>query len=78
MHEELHDSSSRGPKDSEAERELMLQRVIAAMEEHEALGEVRSTRCHVCQDLLRVTPLGDTAWRLVCPCGRYADNLRGI
>lgn len=35
-------------------------------------------RCPYCSELMRVDMHGETAWVVVCPCGKVKETFRGI
>ena len=55
-----------------------LEIVDAAMGEFLAHGVVSSVKCDVCGSLLKVSKIGDEAWKIECLCDKFNDTLRGI
>lgn len=53
-------------------------KISAAMEEHESTGKVCTVKCEECSRPIEITPLGNTAFKISCSCGKYSDTLRGI
>lgn len=48
----------------------------AALGEFVRDGTVTTVRCHVCNELIQITPIGDTALRVSCPCSHFNGTLR--
>jgi hypothetical protein len=51
--------------------------VLAALHQHQTRLPVIA-RCPFCAELLRVEALGESAWRVDCPCGKCKDTFRGL
>jgi hypothetical protein len=51
---------------------------LAALDEDDKFGEVKTVKCERCSQLLVVSKLGKTAWKVSCPCGLYDDTLKGF
>ncbi|HEX8262029.1 MAG TPA: hypothetical protein VF547_04050 [Allosphingosinicella sp.] len=49
-----------------------------AMGEFQDYGRVVSVKCDECDGLIEIVALGDSAWSMRCPCGKFNDTLRGI
>lgn len=50
----------------------------SAVAEYQRSGRVRNARCDVCQSVIQVKPLGESAWATNCACGRHRDTIRGL
>lgn len=51
--------------------------VLAALLQHHARLPVIE-RCPYCAGLLRVDAPSESAWLVVCPCGKSKDTFRGL
>ena len=63
---------------TDAELEVLLPRIEAALTEFHRTGNNTVARCDRCEGLIEVTSPGPEVWSLNCPCGRYKDTLRGL
>lgn len=74
---EIEAEVSRLVKDSKRPLPAHAKQCLAALWQHQARLQVIE-RCACCSGLLRVDALGESAWLVVCPCGKSTDTFRGL
>jgi hypothetical protein len=50
----------------------------AAIAEFKASGTVKATCCDKCAGIINVERVGDDAFAVKCPCGKFWGSIRGL